>query len=73
MRRTFIAGAIAAAAAVLAPQPAAAQDFNWRAQEGRTITLLLNNHPWSQAIREMAVEFTAQTGIRTRIEIFNEE
>jgi len=73
MRRTFIAGAIAAAAAALAPQPAAAQDFNWRAQEGRTITLLLNNHPWSQAMREMSAEFTARTGIRTRVEIFNEE
>jgi hypothetical protein len=35
--------------------------------------LLLNNHPWSQAMREMAADFTARTGIRTRIEIFNEE
>jgi multiple sugar transport system substrate-binding protein len=68
-RRTFAA---AAAASVLG-LPALAQDFNWRGQDGRTVTLLLNNHPWSQAMREMAADFTARTGIRTRIEIFNEE
>jgi multiple sugar transport system substrate-binding protein len=71
MRRTFLAVALAAAA--FAAVPADAQSFNWRAQDGRTVTLLLNNHPWSQAIRQMAADFTAQTGIRTRIEIFNEE
>jgi len=71
MRRSFIAAAFAAA--TMAALPAVAQDFNWRAQEGRTITLLFNNHPWSQAMREMVADFTARTGIRTRIEIFNEE
>lgn len=69
LRRTFAA----LAATALLAMPAAAQDFNWRAQDGRTITLLLNNHPWSQAMREMAPDFTALTGIRLRIEIFNEE
>ncbi len=52
--------------------PAAAQ-FNWRSQDGQTITLMFNNHPWSQAMRDHVSEFTARTGIRTRIEIFNEE
>lgn len=71
MRRTFLATAIAAAA--IAAVPAAAQQFDWRRHDGATINLLLNNHPWSQAMREMAADFTAKTGIRTRIEIFNEE
>lgn len=71
MRRTFIAAA--AAVAALAALPAAAQGFDWRRHDGQTVTLLLNNHPWSQAMRDMTAEFTAKTGIRARIEIFNEE
>lgn len=71
MRRTFLATAIAAAA--FAAAPAAAQQFDWRRHDGTTLNLLLNNHPWSQAMREMVADFTAKTGIRTRIEIFNEE
>ncbi len=50
-----------------------AQAFNWKQHDGQTLNLLLNNHPWSQAVREMAGEFTAKTGIRLRVEIFNEE
>jgi multiple sugar transport system substrate-binding protein len=33
----------------------------------------MNNHPWSQAMREMAKDFTAKTGITVRIDLFNEE
>ena len=71
MRRTFIAAAVAAAA--LAATPSAAQTFDWRKHDGQTVTLLLNNHPWSQAMKDMTAEFAAKTGIRARIEIFNEE
>jgi multiple sugar transport system substrate-binding protein len=75
-RRELIGGALSLAAA-----PALAQSqsqsgpggFDWRRQDGQTITLMFNNHPWSQAMRELVGEFTARTGIRTRIEIFNEE
>ena len=63
----------AAALSVALAAPATAQTFNWRAHEGQTINLMLNNHPWSQAMRELAGEFTAKTGIKTQIEIFNEE
>jgi multiple sugar transport system substrate-binding protein len=76
MRRLFgLAAAVAAGLCALAADlsSAAAQQFNWRRHENATINLLLNNHPWSQAIREMAGQFTERTGIRTRIEIFNEE
>ena len=53
--------------------PAGAQGFNWRSQDGQTVNLMFNNHPWSQAMREMVADFTAKTGIKTRMEIFNEE
>ena len=65
--------AIIIASSFLTATPSYAQNFNWKANEGQTINLMLNNHPWSQAIRDMAGEFTAKTGIKTQIEIFNEE
>ena len=71
-RRSFLAGAMLAAATLVAA-PAGAQGFNWRSQDGQTVNLMLNNHPWSQAMREMVADFTAKTGVKTRMEIFNEE
>ena len=74
-RRELIGGALSVAAAVGAA-PAHAQPggaFDWRRQNGQTINLMFNNHPWSQAMRELVGAFTERTGIRTRIEIFNEE
>lgn len=62
-----------AAALLLAAPLAQAQAFDWKKHDGQTVNLLLNNHPWSQAMREMAGEFTAKTGIKLRVEIFNEE
>ena len=41
----------AAAAMMLATTGAFAQGFDWRKNDGQTINLLLNNHPWSQAIK----------------------
>jgi multiple sugar transport system substrate-binding protein len=65
---------VATAAALLVTSPAAqAQGFNWKQHDGQTVNLLLNNHPWSQAMRDMSGEFTAKTGIKLRVEIFNEE
>ena len=71
--KRFTAIAAAAAALLLATPAVQAQAFNWKQHDGQTINLLLNNHPWSQAVRDMAGEFTAKTGIKLRIEIFNEE
>jgi len=61
------------ALSVISALPATAQEFNWRANDGQSINLMLNNHPWSQAMRDLVAEFTAKTGIKTQIEIFNEE
>ncbi len=74
-RLSATVSAIAAVtAALLFTMPTAqAQAFNWKQHDGQTLNLLLNNHPWSQAVRDMAGEFTAKTGIKLRVEIFNEE
>ncbi len=73
MKRRGFATLITATALSLGSGSALAQTFNWKKHDGQTVNLLLNNHPWSQAVREMAPEFTAKTGIRLRVEIFNEE
>jgi multiple sugar transport system substrate-binding protein len=72
MKRFTALTTIAAALLVTAPA-VQAQAFNWKQYDGQTVNLLLNNHPWSQAMREMSGEFTAKTGIKLRVEIFNEE
>jgi multiple sugar transport system substrate-binding protein len=70
--RTLVLSAMAAGAPLLAT-PAAAQSFDWKRFDGETINVLLNNHPWSNAIRDLAPEFTARTGIKLRIELLNED
>jgi multiple sugar transport system substrate-binding protein len=52
---------------------AQAQAFDWKRANGQTINVLLNNHPWSQSMRELAKEFTAKTGVNVRIEVLAEE
>lgn len=72
MRHTL--GVLAATAAMmLSAGSALAQAFNWKKHDGQTLNLLLNNHPWSQAIKDGAGDFTAKTGIKLRVEVFNEE
>ena len=71
VHRRALLGGIASAS--LAGAASAQGGFDWRRHDGQTLNLMFNNHPWSQAMREMAGDFTARTGIRTRIEIFNEE
>lgn len=65
--------ALGTAVLALSASSALAQSFDWKKYDGQTVNLLLNNHPWSQAVREMAGDFTAKTGIKLRVEIFNEE
>lgn len=71
-QRRYIVAAVMAFATLFGAS-ANAQGFNWRSQDGQTINLMFNNHPWSQAMRDMVADFTAKTGIKTRMEIFNEE
>lgn len=72
MRHTLAVMSVAVAMTFSAGS-AIAQAFNWKKHQGQTINLLLNNHPWSQAIKDNASDFTAKTGINLRVEVFNEE
>ena len=50
-----------------------AQDFDWRAYEGTTLRLLLNQHPYQQALVGELEEFTELTGIEVTFEVFPEQ
>ncbi|MDP9899285.1 ABC transporter substrate-binding protein [Variovorax ginsengisoli] len=64
---------LAAAACLCLGFAAHAQNIDWKHFDGESINVLLNNHPWSNAIRDMAPEFTAKTGIKLRVELLNED
>jgi multiple sugar transport system substrate-binding protein len=51
---------------------AAAQEFDWRAHEGATVTFLSSNHPWANAVLARGSEFTELTGIEIRHDTFQE-
>ncbi|MFC5522194.1 ABC transporter substrate-binding protein [Polaromonas jejuensis] len=70
--RTLVLSGLAAGTWLLA-SPATAQSFDWKHFNGETLNVLLNNHPWSNAIRDLAPEFTAKTGVKLRIELLNED
>lgn len=47
--------------------------FNWRQFEGEEIRVLLNQHPWQEAIEPLIPEFEALTGITVEVEKLPEE
>jgi multiple sugar transport system substrate-binding protein len=51
----------------------AQDDFDWRAHEGTTLKLLLNQHPYQQALVGELEEFTALTGIEVEYDVFPEQ
>lgn len=53
---------------------AKAQDgFDWKKYDGQTITFLSSNHPWPNAVLPNIEEFTKLTGIKVRVETYNEQ
>jgi len=63
-----------------AVQPAATEGtapttggFNWRAHEGESIKLLLNKHPYQEALVAELPEFEKLTGIKVTYDIFPEQ
>lgn len=73
LRRLAVGLSAAAAIATIWPATAWSQAFDWKRNSGQTINLLFNNHPWSQAMRDLTKEFTEKTGINVRMEILGEE
>lgn len=62
-----------AAACTLAPLAAGAQSFDWMRHKGETITFLTENHPWSNAVVAQIPEFEKLTGIKVRVDTFQEQ
>lgn len=50
-----------------------ASAFNWKAHEGKRIKLLLNKHPYTDALLYYVVDFTVKTGIKVSFDVFHEE
>ncbi len=57
-------------AAVASAQDA---DFDWRQFEGESIRVLLNQHPWQEAVEPLIPEFEELTGINVEVEKLPEE
>ena len=70
------AAAPAAPAAPAAAEPAVAAPaaaFNWRAYEGESLKLLLNQHPYQQALVGELPKFTELTGIEVTYDVVPEQ
>lgn len=50
-----------------------AEGFNWKRFEGKTVTLLLNEHPWTDGLRTVVADFEAETGIKVNMQPFAED
>lgn len=56
------------------PEVAAPEGFDWRRFEGEEITLLLNEHPWLEGLREVGIDkFEEKTGIKVNLQPFAED
>ena len=68
---TFIFVAVCFSVAILTISSATA--FDWKKHSGTSIKLLLNKHPYTDALLAHLDEFTAQTGITVTYDVFPED
>ena len=76
MLMSACAAAVPAAPAAPAEEAAPAAstgEFNWRAHEGESLKLLLNQHPYQQALVGELPKFTELTGIDVTFDVFPEQ
>jgi multiple sugar transport system substrate-binding protein len=52
-------------AAVPTPAAAAASNFDWQKYKGSTVRMILNKHPFTEALIPLLPQFEQQTGIKT--------
>jgi len=69
MKKFLILAVLAASATV----PATAADFNWRKFQGETVSFLVNNNPWGAAIVEMKDDFEKLTGMKLKVDVYQEQ
>ena len=67
------AEAPAAAAPAADAAAAPAEGFNWKAHDGEELKLLLNQHPYQQALVGELDKFTELTGIKVTYDVFPEQ
>ena len=65
-----VAGIAANQAYVSSVSRAMAADFNWKSQSGKSIKLLLNKHPYVDAMIGDLETFKALTGMNVTYDIF---
>jgi multiple sugar transport system substrate-binding protein len=70
-KQTLIFVAVCFFVAILTISSAAA--FDWQKYSGTSIKLLLNKHPYTDALLAHLDEFTAQTGIKVTYDVFPED
>lgn len=47
--------------------------FDWKAQSGQEITVMVSENPWTNGLREHLAEFESQTGIKVNLSAFAED
>jgi multiple sugar transport system substrate-binding protein len=50
-----------------------AKAFDWKRYSGQEITLLLNEHPWTEGVRPLVKTFEDLTGIKVNVQAFAED
>jgi multiple sugar transport system substrate-binding protein len=54
-------------------EPIPDDEFHWRRHAGTTIRVLMNRHPWQEAIQPLLPEFEELTGITVVTEVYPED
>lgn len=62
-----------AAPEAMAEEPIPEGEFHWRRYAGTSIRVLLNRHPWQEAIEPLIPEFEELTGITVITEVYPED
>lgn len=57
----------AASSGATSSSQAASKAFDWKQFKGQEITLLLDEHPWTEGARPLVKEFEDQTGIKVNL------
>ncbi|HUX50113.1 MAG TPA: sugar ABC transporter substrate-binding protein [Spirochaetia bacterium] len=47
--------------------------FNWKANSGQTVNVVLDSHPWQKFIQPLAAEFEAKSGIHLDLQAYPED
>jgi multiple sugar transport system substrate-binding protein len=53
--------------------PSVTGAFDWKRFDGQEITVLLNEHPWTDGVQPMIGEFEDLTGIKVNVQTFSED